>query len=72
MSKKITVKQVSEIITEYAKQDLEDALKLISGHFVGLHVAYVTLSPEAEDGAEKNKIEITNKSGRNITIHAEK
>ena len=59
---------VSEF-TEYAKQDVEGALQLITGLFVGLNVAFVELRGDEGDG--QKQITIDGPEGqRKITIHA--
>ena len=65
----ITDKQFNDFISEFAKQDLEQALILITANFVGLNEAYIALNKEGSK--KESKKEIVIKGGyRDITIHA--
>jgi hypothetical protein len=54
--------------SDFAKQDIEEALPVITGLFVGLIEAYTDL--RGEDGDGKKEINIKGIGSRNITIHA--
>ncbi len=65
----MTKDELADEFTEYAKQDIERALSLITGLFVGLNVAFVELRGNVRDG--QKQIEIDGPEGqRKITIHA--
>ncbi len=65
----MTKDELADEFTEYAKQDIEGALSLITGLFVGLNVAFVELRGNVRDG--QKQIEIDGPEGqRKITIHA--
>jgi hypothetical protein len=62
-----TKDELIEILTDYAKTDIEGALQVVSGVFIGLHEVYIEM--RGEDG--KKKIDIDGPAGqRKITIHA--
>lgn len=53
---------------EYAKQDIEGALMVITGLFIGLNVTFAELHGDEGDGLKK--INIVGPEGqRKITIH---
>ena len=61
--------ELVEEVTEYAKEDIEGAIQIITGLFVGLNVAYVEMRGDEGDGDKQ--IDIEGPTGqRRITIHA--
>jgi len=65
----MTQDELEKEFTEYACNDIEGALMLITGLFVGLNVAYCELKSGEGDG--QKTIEIEGPEGqRKITIHA--
>lgn len=62
-----TIKQeLEEQFTDFARRDIEEALILVTGLFVGLHIAFCDIRGNEGDGQKKIDIE----GHRNITIHA--
>ncbi len=64
----ISQEEVESLVTQYAVQDLDEALSLVTGLFVGLYEAKIRSSDDYEDGDEKKNIKI-NGSYRDITIN---
>ena len=62
-------KELQQAFTEFVQQDVDEALTLITGMFVGLSVAYCELRGEEGDG-EKNIRIRGDEDQRKITIHA--
>ena len=60
---------VLDAIHELAKSDLEEALMVVTGAFVGLNVAFVEINGSEGDG--NRELTIDGPEGqRKITIHA--
>ena len=67
-ARKVKLQSLAEAITEYAKEDLEQALGLLGGIFVGLNEVYV--ANNSDDERAKMDIVITGGVGqRKVTIH---
>ncbi len=65
----MTQTELEKAFTDYAYEDIEGALMLITGLFVGINVAYCELKSGEGDG--QKKIDIEGPEGqRKITIHA--
>ena len=61
--------KLEKAFIEYAKADIEGALQLITGMFVGVHIAFCECM--GEKGDSDNQINIKGPIGqRKITIHA--
>lgn len=64
----MTKDELEKEFTEYAYSDIEGALQLITGLFVGLNVAFCDI--RGSDGDGQKKINIEGPDGqRKITIH---
>jgi len=65
----MTKEELVDEFSELAKADIEGALQVITGLFVGLNVAFVEL--RGNDGDGSKQITIDGPEGqRKITIHA--
>ncbi len=65
----MTKEELENGFTEYAIEDIEGALQLVIGLFIGLNVAYCDI--RGGEGNSKKKIIIEGPEGqRKITIHA--
>jgi len=65
----MTQDELEHEFTEYAKNDIEGALILITGLFVGINVAYCEIRSGEGDGQKTINIKGT-EGQRKITIHA--
>jgi len=65
----IKKEELEELFTEYAKEDINSALSLITGLYVGVNELVVSMDKNYTEGSEKKTINITG-SYRDITIHA--
>ncbi len=57
--------ELKQAFFEYANNDIEGAMSLIMGLFIGLNEAYIEL--RGEDGTKEIRLETLNQ--RNVTIH---
>ena len=63
----MTTDELTDVFIDYAREDLEGAIQLMTGLFVGISESYV----KSQGADYKKEIIIDGKGQRKITIHSE-